>query len=217
MWSGVVVFGRQVVDGVEWVAVRVEHRFTVDEAVIGVLAAHPGHPAGPAGRPAAVGTLSVREVRAALKKSASDRLCPGMSARLEGEHPGGRWHRSADAVRAELVRLRMFSEPGGGAGAGRYEFVAVPVEHRFAVYDAVVAVMSAKAVVRPVPGRRIVPLTVREVRRALEFSARHGPCAELVRRWQAEPAGGPLEGLAGWVRAELVRLRVFSGAAAETT
>ncbi|MBN9743268.1 hypothetical protein DMP23_19530 [Amycolatopsis sp. A1MSW2902] len=105
----------------------------------------------------------------------------------------------------------MFPSESHGSGCPAQEVV---VEHQFTFAEAVEAVMAVKSMVRPAPGRRIVPLTAAEVRSALWWCAEHGPDDELMERWRLEPADGPVNRLAGWVRGELVRLGVFTGPAA---
>ncbi|MGW7531020.1 hypothetical protein [Amycolatopsis sp. NPDC054798] len=203
-------FARRAVGGEERVAVRVRHQFTLDEAVGVVLAARA---AGCDGPPRGVGELSVRGVRAELKRAGCDRRFAGGRARsAAGGSVAG--SRQVEQVRGQLVRLGMFPEPGAD-GASDYAAQEVVVEHQFTFAEAVAAVMATKPMVRPAPGRRLVPLTAREVRTALWWSAEHGPDAELADRWRAEPADGPLNRLAGWVGGELVRLGVFAGPVAE--
>ncbi|WP_233573641.1 hypothetical protein [Amycolatopsis panacis] len=180
-------------------AVRVEHRFTLEEAVTGILAAGCGDPLR------GVGELSVRRVRAALRDVVSGQA---------RERPGARRHRLADDVQAELVRIRLFSDPATVPRPHPYEFVAVSVEHQFTLDEATAAVMAAKPMVRPGPGRHIVPLTAREVREALCFAARHGTCGTPIR---LRPESGDPDRLATWTRDELIRLRVFTGPATAAT
>jgi hypothetical protein len=91
------------------------------------------------------------------------------------------------------------------------EHVVVPVEHRFSLEEAVLAVMAAKSTVRPGPGVKVTPLKVSEVRAALMYAAKHADRRhQIVDRYLAETEGGPLHRLADWIRAELVRLGVFS-------
>lgn len=205
-------FARRAVGGEERVAVRVRHRFTLDEAVGAVLAARAAGCDGPLRR---AGELSVRGVRAELKRAGRDRRFAGGRTRSAvGESVAGQGWAAAAQVRGQLVRLGMFPEPGAD-GASDYSAQEVVVEHQFTFAEAVAAVMATKPMVRPAPGRRLVPLTAREVRTALWWSAEHGSDAELAERWRAEPADGPLNRLAGWVGGELVRLGVFAGPVVE--
>lgn len=189
----------------------VRHQFTVNEAVEAVLASHAAAYGGSLS--VAVGELSVRGVRADLRRAGRGRQSGGMRALpVDAESVVRRFQTAR--VRGQLVRLGMFpAAAAGGRGEGAAQEVVV--EHQFTFAEAVAAVMGVKSMVRPVPGRRIVPLTAGEVRSALWWSAGHGPDGVLMEQWRAEPADGPLNRLAGWVRGELVRLRVFTGPAAE--
>jgi hypothetical protein len=89
------------------------------------------------------------------------------------------------------------------------EHVVVTVKHQFTLDEAVLAVMAAKSSVRPGQGRRVVPLTVAEVRAALHYEARHAHAHEVIAQLRTEPHDGPAHRLASWARSELLRLRIF--------
>lgn len=205
-------FAKRAVGGQERVAVWVRHQFTVNEAVEAVLASHAAAHGG--SLRAVVGELSVRGVRADLKRAGLQRQFGGTHAPSAGAAESVVRGFQASRVRGQLVRLGMFPSAAAGRQVGDAAQEVV-VEHQFTFAETVAAVMAVKSMVRPAPGRRIVPLTAAEVRSALWWSAEHGPDCELIQRWRAGPEGGPLDRLAGWVRGELVRLRVFTGPAAE--
>ncbi|SFO81577.1 hypothetical protein SAMN05421854_10391 [Amycolatopsis rubida] len=188
----------------------VRHRFTLGEAVEAVLDSHAAAHGGTLS--VAVGELSVLGVRVDLKRAGRGRQSAG--TRVPPVDPDCVVRRCQVArVRGQLVRLGMFPATAGSRGDCAAQEVVV--EHQFTFAEAVAAVMGVKSMVRPAPGRRIVPLTAGEVRSALWWSAEHGPDRVLLERWRAEPEDGPLNRLAGWVRGELTRLRVFTGPPAE--
>ncbi len=89
--------------------------------------------------------------------------------------------------------------------------MVVPVEHRFSLEQAVVAVMAAKSTVRPAPGVKVAPLKVSEVRAALLYAAKHADRKhQIVDSYLLEADDGPLHRLADWIRSELVRLGIFT-------
>lgn len=91
------------------------------------------------------------------------------------------------------------------------EHVVVPVEHRFSLEEAVLAVMAAKSTVRPSPGMKVAPLKVSEVRSALLYAAKHADRRhQIVDSYFIEAEDGPLHRLAEWIRSELVRLSIFT-------